>query len=250
MKKLVLLSIAATLTFIVNAQSSFQVTELVGGAAANSNYVFYTDTSNHSSPTEWLEFKIKNVSASSKLIKIRKNILLNGTNHDIYFCYNQTCFTPFTYYWFANIAAGGVLPNGSGTSYGLRTEFDANTTVGNSLVRYTVYDSTNVSDSFNITIAYNVADINSIRKITSNASVSNAAPNPASNVINFNYDLGNTEATVKIYNALGTLVKTTQLNAATKTTQIDVSSLEEGFYIYSVIANGKAISTKRLVIAR
>src|SRR5438132_10735622 len=93
-----LLIVALALTGILKAQSSFQVTELSGGAPAQSQYVFNTDTTNSNSPTVLLEFKIKNTSTSSKITKIHKNILslatntVTGLNHDIYFCYNQTCF--------------------------------------------------------------------------------------------------------------------------------------------------------------
>lgn len=251
MKKSLLLVAAVALSFFVKAQSSFSVTELISGAAAAHNYVFTTDTSNHTSPTELLEFRITNTSASAKKIKIRKTFISIKSGHDVYFCFNSTCYGSAVHYSFANLAAGATLPNGSG-SYGLRTEMDHYDSVGTSVVRYTIYDSLNVSDSLNITITYNITAFSAIKNFASNVYVSNAAPNPASNVVNFTCDLGsaNTEAFVKIYNALGTLVKTTSLNSSGKSTQIDVSNLEEGFYLYSIISNGKSISTKRLIIAR
>lgn len=244
--------IAGTLSVLVNAQSSFQVTELATGNTANHHYVFNTDTSNHNAPTELIEFKITNTSSSTKIAKIKKNILINGTGHDIYFCFNTACYTPFVYYSNATILAGQSLPSGSG-SYGLRTEFDANMSIASSIVRYTIYDSTNVTDSMNITISYNMTNgLNDIKNISKTAFISSLYPNPASNVVNLNYDLGsiNTEASVKIYNALGTLVKTVSLNPGLKNIQLEVSGLEEGFYVYSVVANGKTVSTKRLIIAR
>ena len=258
MKKLLLIISGLALTGIVKAQSSFQVTELQGGAAAQNSYIFNTDTNNLSSPSELLEFKIKNTSVSSKLIKIRKVIQSMATNtvtafnHDMYFCYNITCYTPSTFYSYANIAAGAALPSGSGTSYGLRTEFDHNKVVGTSVVKYTIYDSTNTNDAFNITITYNISGVAGIKNINSNVNVSNVAPNPASNLITFTYDMGNanTDAYIKIYNCLGNVVKSISLNPAEKNVQADVSTLEEGFYFYSIITNGKAVSTRRLVIAR
>jgi hypothetical protein len=249
MKKVLLLA-AVLFTALLNAQS-FQVTELSGGAAAQSHYVFNTDLSNVNSPSELIEFKIKNVSGSSKLAKIRKNIISNASGQDVYFCYNQTCFTPYTYTAVATIAAGAALPNGSGTSYGLRAEFDHNNVVGTSIVRYTIYDSLNVTDSMNITITYNVSNVNGI-KSNNSVTVSQASPNPASSLVNFSYEFANpaADAQVKIYNSLGTLVKTVVLNPADKKAQADVSSLEEGYYFYSIVSDGKVMSTRKLIIAR
>ncbi len=258
MKKLLLFISGIAFAGFLNAQSSYQITELVGGAAAQWHYTFNTDTNNLNSPSEILEIKITNVSSANRLTKIRKSILsmatstLTAMNHDMFFCYNINCYTPFVNYSTASIAAGGSLPNSSGTSYGLRTEFDHNQVVGTSVVRYTIYDSLNITDSMNITITYNVTGVTAIKNFSNNVFVSNAAPNPASNTVNFNYDLGsaNTEAYIKIYNCLGNAVRTIALNPADKNVQVDVSTLEGGFYFYAVITNGKAVSTRRLVITK
>jgi len=254
MKKSLLIIASVALASFVNAQSSFQITELNSGNPAMNHYVHNTDTTNMNSPMELDEFKIKNVSSSSKKVCIKKIILNNAGGsgaHNMYYCFNLNCYTPFVYYSYATIAAGSALPSGSGLDYGLRAEFDANMYVANSVVRYSIYDSLNHADSLNITISYNVSGVSGIKNNT-NVFVSNVAPNPATNVVNFTYELGsaNTDASIKIYNTLGNLVKTISLNPALKNTQVDVSTLEEGFYFYSVVANGKAISTKRLVIAR
>lgn len=257
MKKLLLFVSSVALTIGLHAQSAFVITELAGGAAAQSHYTMCTDTNDVNVPTFTNEFKIQNVSGANKLVKIRKVLLsvatstVTGMNHDIYFCYNITCYTPFVYYSTATVPAGGSLPNGSGTSYGLRAEMDQNKVIGTSVARYTIYDSLNTSDSMNITITYCVTAPSAIKNNNSSVFVSNAAPNPAGNSINFSYELNSVaDAQVKIFNCLGNLVKTVTLNPATKGTQVDVSNLEEGFYFYSVIANGKATSTRRLVIAR
>lgn len=257
MKKSLLIASGVVLSFFAKGQSAFAVYENTSPfPVAQSHYVFNTDTtSNHNSPAEMIEFRIKNTSSSTKLIKIRKNILVNATGQSMYFCFNQSCYTSATYYSIASMNAGATLPNGS-NSYGLRTEFDFYnypiSYIGTSIVRYTIYDSTNVTDSTNITITYNVTANNAIKNITEPVYESNAWPNPASNQVNFNYDLAGTttNASIKLYNSLGTLVKTITLNPALKSVQTDVSGLDNGFYFYSIIANDKIIGTKRVVIAR
>jgi hypothetical protein len=253
MKKSLLLIAALALVSFTKAQSSFQITELISGNPAQSFYVHNTDTANHNSPMEVDEFKITNISGTTKKLCVKMLVLNNSGGafvHDMFYCFNINCYPPTVTYSFCNLAAGASLPSGSGLDYGLRAEFEANLYPANSVVRYNLHDSLNPADSMHITISYNVASVTGIKNNSNNIFVSTPSPNPASNIINFNYDLGNADASIKIYNTLGNLVKTTSLNPTLKNTQVDVSTLEEGFYFYSVIANGKAISTKRLVIAR
>jgi hypothetical protein len=40
------------------------------------------------------------------------------------------------------------------------------------------------------------------------------------------------------------------LEAYSNSTKIDIASLEEGIYFYSVVVGGKAIKTSRLVVSR
>jgi len=49
---------------------------------------------------------------------------------------------------------------------------------------------------------------------------------------------------------LGTLVKTVSLETYSNNTKIDITSLEEGIYFYSVIVGEKPIKTSRLVVSR
>lgn len=232
------------------AQSSFQVTDPSSGLPAASHYYFWVGASD---PTVTLEFPVTNAGSATVKARVKKTVYQNPSGQDIYFCFGQNCYTPVTYYSaVVNLAPGQSLPytQQSTTYYGIRTDFDANGVLGLSVVRYTIYDSLNLSDSVNITISYNVT-ANGIRTNSNPAFVSNASPNPASNSVNFNYDLnGAASAHIKIYNSLGDLVKTVGLTPGSKNAQIDVSMLSEGFYFYSVISDGKAVSTRRLVITR
>lgn len=249
MKKLLLLAYSA-LSLSLAAQSSFLVTDPNSGATASSHYYFYVGAGD---PTFTYEFPLTNTSSSSKNVKVKKTVLQNPAGQDIYFCFGSNCYTPATFYS-APVAlnAGQSLPyTQMGISYyGVRTDFDANGVLGLSVVRYTVYDTLNNADSVNITISYDVTPTG-INAPGKPALVANARPNPASSAVTFNYDLnGATSANLKIYNSLGNVVKTVALNPGAKNVQLDVSSLAEGFYFYSVIADGKAVSTRRLVIAR
>lgn len=247
MKKFLLLASLAVAGF-TKAQSSFLLTDPNTQQKASYSYTFWVGMSD---PTVTLEFPVKNTSSAAIKSRVRKTIITNTSGQDVYFCYASTCYTPniFLTPGAPIIQAGQTFPNGNG-SYGLRTDFDANGVLGQSIVKYTVYDSLNHADSVNVTITYNVT-ANGIKTNAASMFVSNASPNPASNLVNFNYELnGAASASIRFYNSLGNLVKTATLAANSKSAQVDVSAMEEGFYFYSVIADGKAIITRRLVITR
>lgn len=249
MKRLLLLAFSA-ISISHAAQSSFLVTDPNTGSAASSHYYFYVGAGD---PTVVLEFPVTNTSNSTKSVSLRKTVLQNPAGQDIFFCFGSNCYTPATFVAApVNLNAGQSLPytQTGVTYYGARTEFDANGVLGLSVVRYTVFDSLNVSDSINITISYEVTPTG-IKAASRPAFVANATPNPASSAVTFNYNLnGATNANLKIYNSLGNVVKTVALSPGAKNMQLDVSSLGEGFYFYSLVADGQAVSTRRLVITR
>jgi hypothetical protein len=80
---------------------------------------------------------------------------------------------------------------------------------------------------------------------TSNYTIENISmyPNPTNgNTLNFNLTK---DATVKIYNVLGKLVKTSEIQATNNT--LDISSLVKGMYILKINSNNQ-FTTKKLLI--
>jgi hypothetical protein len=80
---------------------------------------------------------------------------------------------------------------------------------------------------------------------TSNYTIENISmyPNPTNgNTLNFNLTK---DATVKIYNVLGKLVKTSEIQATNN--MLDISSLVKGMYILKINSNNQ-FTTKKLLI--
>lgn len=80
--------------------------------------------------------------------------------------------------------------------------------------------------------------------------VSNPYPNPASTRTTFTYTLPehNSNAIVVFRNMLGQQVLSGKLNASADRTQVDLSSLNPGVYMYSVIVNDKVYNSGKLVV--
>ncbi len=119
---------------------------------------------------------------------------------------------------------------------------------GSSTISYTFYDMNNPSDLVSTAITYDVltSGVNELSK----GSLSVASPNPANTFTNINY----TVPTIKdgrlvIYNMLGTVVKEYRLTNSQSAMVLSTSDLSSGVYVYTLMNNGKAVSTKKLVVA-
>ena len=248
MKKHLYIALLALSTLIVKGQS-LQFFQLADSLPSATSYTFNLAAND---PQLVYETIVKNVTGNSINVKVRKTIISTVGGHDAYFCFGTTCYVPTTVVSnnAVTIAGGQQLPSGTGT-YGIRTEFDNNGVVGSTVVKYTAFDIANTSDTAVIYITYNVNAVG-IQTYNNAIAVSNVYPNPAVNQIELSYDLkgATNNASVKIYNALGSVVKTISLNESKSSKQIDVSDLEEGFYFYNLISEGKKSATKKFVVSR
>lgn len=233
--------------FKINAQS-FHLLDTTGaaggaGSVAQAAYNFTVDTSASGS----FQFNVKNLTSSPITIKVKKRLISNSGGDAITFCVGVNCYPPSV-----TLSGAVSVPANSLLSSGFLTDFTATNTPNTASVVYTIFNTATPSDSISTTLNYNVSNTAGIKQISNNYSISNIAPNPASSVASVTYDLNNTglSASIKIYNMLGTLVKTVPLETYTNNTKIDINALEEGIYIYSVVVGGKAIKTNRLIVAR
>jgi hypothetical protein len=211
---------------------------------------------NPGSATQSFDFEIHNDYSTSKTIKVKRYILQHSVGQDIYYCFGSNCYTANSNPVFipnqnVTIPSGGMLPNGAGT-YGLKTDFDDNSILGSSVVRYTMYDVNNISDSISFVVTYDVAAIGIKKNEEIGYKLNFCSPNPASNFVNIPYELKQTASNAKIvlHNIIGNKVKEIEINELKGIAQLDLSQLEEGIYFYSLQINQKLVSTKKLILER
>ncbi len=89
-----------------------------------------------------------------------------------------------------------------------------------------------------------------VQEYTKNAAQISAYPNPSSNSTSLSYQLpqGQSRAVLKLYNAVGELMKTGLINSNAGTAEQDVSDLPNGIYYYTLSIGGVVEATNKLVV--
>jgi hypothetical protein len=175
------------------------------------------------------------------------------TNSGHYFCW-AICYSE------GAVTDGFVTPSqhaltidaGASTN-NFYSDFVPNGTVGIATYRYTFYDQTNPSDETSLEITFDTQNVGIKDVLTSGKSgISESYPNPAASDVNINYSLtpGWNQANLAIYSMLGSQVQSVNLNENQGTLNLDVSSLPAGLYFYTLVVDGNAINTKKMLVTK
>ncbi len=116
-------------------------------------------------------------------------------------------------------------------------------------VKYTFYDVNNIEDQVTFFANYDATGASGVDDINTNVVLSNAYPNPANKLVNFDYDMkGLNKGKVVIYNLLGSVVKDIEIPENYGSLKLNTFDLVEGIYFYSLLVNNEAVSTRKLII--
>jgi hypothetical protein len=244
MKKLLLASVPMFFVAALSAQS-FSVTSTTLGTIANGSTVTYFV--DQASGLETHDFDVHNISGGAVTAKVRETVLSQASaGSTFYFCTDQNCYPPNT-----NISNN--VPMQAGEDFLLVTDFTPDNTSGTSVVRYTVFNTANTSDSMYFMIEYVVSPTGIQSHAFAKPSLGAPVPNPANQTFTMNYNLGTSfgtgEARLVIYNMLGDIVMTANVNDAEGTLRFEISALQNGVYFTSLEVAGKQVSTKRLIVS-
>lgn len=187
---------------------------------------------------------VTNQSGSPVDIKVRRSVLQNFTNNDLYFCWD-VCYDPTVNGSLQALSIGSQVTNTDFKGYSISDPGAA----GTAIVKYCFFNTANQADSACYTVTY-VVDATSVNEATA-LKFTNPYPNPANDNVNFNYTLPNTNrATVKVYNMLGALVKTANITDTTGKLSINTTDLRPGLYLYDLQVSGKSMKTGKFTVAQ
>jgi len=218
---------------------------------SNSNNVSSTifDVSIGANTSLITEFYVTNTDVASHTYKCRRTILTIDPTDSTRFCWGGLCYN-----WPTNLSSQNLTVAPGDTldfsDLGFHAEFLSKLSTITRTVHYQFYDIANPDDSTGVTIRYNsTLGVDEMNKI--GGSISNAYPNPTNMSVSMKYDINefSNNGTIVFYDILGKAVKTVALNDKKGTAKINVDDLNSGIYFYSFLVDGKAISTKKLVIS-
>lgn len=200
---------------------------------------------------------VKNNAASNKTVKLKRTfvsgVAMTSPEDTCTICWN-VCLP-----WSANltqttgnvnIGAGSIASFQSQSGLGFHSSFKSNSTLGTRVVRYTWYDVNNTNDSTYLIVNYHITGVNIKENVLKQFNFSNPQPNPAIGSTSIKYDFPHAaKAKIKIYNAIGTLMKEVRIDDENGKITISTEELSNGVYFYSLLVNDKIVGTKRLIVA-
>jgi hypothetical protein len=118
-------------------------------------------------------------------------------------------------------------------------------------IEYTFYDERNPDEKYVFEVYFKHSG-ESVVDYSSEEIFSNAYPNPARDVVSFDYNMpfDAQSASVAIYNMMGQEVIRQDVNVGSSRLNINVSDLTDGVYFYSLIVNNQAVKTNKLIISK
>ncbi len=204
-----------------------------------------------------IDFDVKNTSPATKTYHVKRyDIVLNAvastsTIADAYFCFGGNCYGSNVTLSLQSLT---LTPGQSASelqgSYNMLTaDLDEASAVGYSFIKYTVFNTANVSDSVQISIKYNAPA--GVSELNNNALSSfEIFPNPATELTFLKVNSQKAmDAKVIVYNALGAIVSEQPviISEGKNKLEISVNDLSSGVYFAQIRMENGAV-TKKLVV--
>ena len=186
---------------------------------------------------------VVNNGANSVYVRVARVSTNMVPGHTTYFCW-VACYAPVT-----SVSPDSILLAPGGSTSVFTGDVTPRGIEGNSSVTYCFIDS-NPADSVFVTFNYNFLSTVGINEVATRPIISNAYPNPADGYTGITYNLNSArDAKLVLFNLLGSTVKEFKLTDRQNTLVISTADLQSGVYYYTLIADGKSISSRKLVVS-
>lgn len=255
MKKLFLILSSALLGLGISAQS-LQILDASNNNITNSSYTEYNVDANitfpYDAPVE-PRFYVVNTTGNAVDVFVKK-VYLNVPSETInQFCWAGGCWTPNTF-----VSPGSqqiAAYDTTGNADALKPQFFSRASTsspafsGTCSIRYVAYLASNPNDSVYIDV--NFTTLMSIDNVKENNKISAFYPNPARDVVFFNYQIENTDQVmISIFDLTGSKVKDLKFNSTNGTLKADISALKSGVYFFTLYVRNKAVLTRKIIVAK
>ena len=240
MKKIVLIVFFAFSICAYGFSQSLALADSAGPVANNSTIIW----SGHPNDAEIVSYIfVKNTTSVAIAVKVKKVELNLGSGTINTFCWGL-CFPPNVY-----VSPDPLTISAHATdSVDFAGHYTPSGFDGLSTIRYVFFNTANPSDSVCFNVSYDTYPLGVSNQTIKN-SLSGAYPNPANNVVNFEYSLNvDNQGSLIIRNLLGLVVKQSDLSSSENKLSILTSDLPDGIYFYSFVVDGRTTLTRKLLV--
>lgn len=194
------------------------------------------------------EWHVQNSSDSDKAVRARRNVISEVSGSVNYFCWG-VCFDETT-----NVSPAGLAqlipPGGINTTFYAHYKPMGN--AGETVIEYCFFNASDINDQTCQTVRYCV-DVECLvnqNEIEEEFVISDLSPNPLKGLGSFTYEFKNQPQTAKfvVRNMVGQIVKETNIQGKSGVVIVDGAEYTSGIYLYSIVADGKTLSTKRMIV--
>ena len=228
------LGVAAAL--VVNSQS-LQLADSTGPIANNSNVFKHGDANAEEIVSHIF---VKNVAGSAVSVLVKKVELITLGNTMNALCWG-VCFPPDIFVATDPIEIGAGLTD----SLNFSGHYYPQGVSGITTIRYVFFDERNPSDSVCVNVSYSTFPLG-IDNTASSAGIT-AYPNPANQTAHFDVPQGIAAGSrILVRNLLGNVVM--DAPALPGKLSLDTEGLASGVYFYTLLENGRQVSTRKLLI--
>ena len=184
---------------------------------------------------------ILNTGSTSVDVSVARISQTLAPHHVSYFCWTQ-CYDPAV-----SVSPDIVTLAPGESTYVFNGDLNPQSYDGVSTVRYAYY--TTGGDSVFVTYTYE-AGVTGINELSAKGNIKTAFPNPATSYTKISYNINSgKDARIVICNMLGSTVKEIKLNDFQNTLTVSTADMKQGIYFYSLIVDGRTISSKKLIIS-
>lgn len=163
-----------------------------------------------------------------------------------YFCWD-TCYESSVD---TSLSMKYIPAGGSSIIGDFAAHYEINETIGISIIAYKFYNKSNPDEHILVFVEFDTYPTGVDDNLINNIWISEVYPNPASMFVNIDYDIPNDveEASIKIVNMFGIVVKEQGLELGSNHKRMNISELSGGIYFYLLSVNGEMVTTKKLII--
>lgn len=236
-KTLLFITLITLVSLNINAQS-IKLLKSDGSAIENDSLYVSVDITES---TVEIPVYVKNLTGSDLDVMVKKYELELVSGAEAYFCWD-ICY-PNT----ANISAAAITTSANDTIKDFSADLKTANVSGLNKVMYTFFKDKSPSDSASVTVYYQVGAVG-IQNINEVKHSISCYPNPVNDNLFFEFNLEpNSKGEIIIFDLTGRKVKQESITSSENNSQMNISDLNPGIYLWTVEVNGVPIKSEKLI---